>query len=31
VEFLVMPITMTVIAWLKRREPTYWDADARPV
>lgn len=31
VEFLVMPITMTVIAWLKRREPTYWDAEARPV
>jgi hypothetical protein len=23
-----MPLTMTVIAWLKRREPTYWDADA---
>lgn len=28
VEFLVMPLTMTVIAWLKRREPSYWDADA---
>jgi uncharacterized integral membrane protein (TIGR00697 family) len=28
VEFLVMPVTMTVIAWLKRREPTYWDAAA---
>jgi hypothetical protein len=25
VEFLVMPLTMTVIAWLKRREPSYWD------
>lgn len=24
VEFIVMPVTMTVIAWLKRREPTYW-------
>jgi len=31
VEFLVMPLTMTVIAWLKRREPTYWDADAPAV
>ena len=28
VELLVMPITMTVIAWLKRREPTYWAAEA---
>ena len=28
VEFLVMPLTMTVIAWLKRREPTYWDGAA---
>ena len=28
VEFVVMPITMTVIAWLKRREPTYWEAEA---
>lgn len=26
VEFIVMPVTMTVIAWLKGREPTYWDA-----
>ncbi len=26
VEFVVMPLTMKVIAWLKRREPTYWDA-----
>lgn len=24
VEFAVMPITMAVIAWLKRREATYW-------
>ncbi|MFL6089303.1 MAG: queuosine precursor transporter [Aeromicrobium sp.] len=24
VEFIVMPVTMVVIAWLKRREPTYW-------
>ncbi|HUP99577.1 MAG TPA: queuosine precursor transporter [Aeromicrobium sp.] len=24
VEFIVMPVTMAVIAWLKRREPTYW-------
>jgi uncharacterized integral membrane protein (TIGR00697 family) len=28
VEFLVMPLTMTVIAWLKRREPTYWSTPA---
>lgn len=28
VEFLVMPLTMTVIGWLKRREPSYWGADA---
>ena len=31
VEFMVMPLTMKVIAWLKRREPTYWDADAPAV
>jgi uncharacterized integral membrane protein (TIGR00697 family) len=31
VEFVVMPITMIVIAWLKRREPSYWDADAPAV
>ena len=30
VEFLVMPVTMTVIAWLKRREPSYWGADTAP-
>ena len=24
VELVVMPLTMVVIAWLKRREPTYW-------
>jgi uncharacterized integral membrane protein (TIGR00697 family) len=24
VEFIVMPVTMMVIAWLKRREPTYF-------
>lgn len=28
VEFIVMPLTMVVIAWLKRREPSYWDAAA---
>lgn len=27
VELLVMPLTMAVIGWLKRREPSYW-ADA---
>ena len=27
VEFVVMPVTMVVIAWLKRREPTYWSLD----
>jgi len=27
VEFVVMPITMIVIAWLKRREPSYWGLD----
>lgn len=27
VEFIVMPLTMAVIAWLKRGEPTYWDAE----
>ena len=26
VELVVMPLTMVVIAWLKRREPTYWTA-----
>jgi uncharacterized integral membrane protein (TIGR00697 family) len=30
VEFLVMPLTMAVIAWLKRREPTYWSTVAQP-
>ena len=28
VEFVVMPVTMVVIAWLKCREPTYWASDA---
>ncbi len=28
VEFLVMPLTMAVIAWLKRREPSYWSPAA---
>jgi uncharacterized integral membrane protein (TIGR00697 family) len=27
VEFIVMPLTMAVIAWLKRGEATYWDAE----
>lgn len=26
VEFLVMPVTMLVIGWLKRREPSYWES-----
>ncbi|RLV55843.1 VUT family protein [Aeromicrobium phragmitis] len=26
VEIAVMPVTVAVIGWLKRREPTYWDA-----
>jgi uncharacterized integral membrane protein (TIGR00697 family) len=31
VELLVMPVTVAVIAWLKKREPSYWDDDATPV
>jgi uncharacterized integral membrane protein (TIGR00697 family) len=27
VEFIVMPVTMMVIAWLKRREPSYWRSE----
>ncbi len=30
VELIVMPVTVVVIAWLKQREPGYWD-DAAPV
>ena len=30
VEFLVMPLTIAVIAWLKRREPTYWESGELP-
>jgi len=27
VEFVVMPITMTIIGWLKKREPSYWSSE----
>lgn len=30
VELLVMPVTVRVIGWLKRREPTYWAEPAAP-
>lgn len=26
IELLVMPVTVRIIAWLKNREPTYWNA-----